>query len=552
MADSYSTRLGQILMETGSHSNEWGTLANLNFQRLDAAIRGYINVNIATSTSVTLDSNDITTTGSTAEENSFFKFIEITGTPASGVTITVPAENIMWYVRNNCGQTITWTPSGGTGATVVDGQTAIFVYGANGTTMTNVTAELWGNGIEALTTAEVNQLENIGSSTVSAAQWGYLGGMDQALATTDGVTFTTITGTVVTTNTGLVPDANDGAYLGQSGTAFSDLFLASGAVINFNAGDVTLTHSANTLTVAGGTLAAAAITGTTIDASTDFTVGGTVITDNTITDDGTLIINATTAVSFSDKNITNVGDIALDSITADDASSFSFGSNWTAASRTCADLGTVTTVDINGGTIDGATIGGAAAGAITGTTITANTGLVPDANDGAYLGQSGTAFSDLFLASGAVINFNAGDVTLTHSSDTLTLGGGNLAMADNELQRPEIKDYAIIHTTPSISSGAVTFDCANGNSFAVSLTENITSITLSNPPASGNYGEIVIEFTQDATGSRTVAGWPASVDWPGGTAPTITTTATTGRDKVFLSTRDGGTTWLGEYSQDYS
>lgn len=59
------------------------------------------------------------------------------------------------------------------------------------------------------------------------------------------------------------------------------------------------------------------IVGTTIDANTDFTIGGTVITDNTITDDGTLILNPTTAVSFSDKPITNVGDIALDSLTAD-------------------------------------------------------------------------------------------------------------------------------------------------------------------------------------------------------------------------------------------
>lgn len=59
------------------------------------------------------------------------------------------------------------------------------------------------------------------------------------------------------------------------------------------------------------------IIGTTIDANTDFTIGGTVITDNTITDDGTLILNATTAVSFSDKPITNVGDLALDSLTAD-------------------------------------------------------------------------------------------------------------------------------------------------------------------------------------------------------------------------------------------
>jgi len=37
---------------------------------------------------------------------------------------------------------------------------------------------------------------------------------------------------------------------------------------------------------------------TTCDATTDFTIGGTVITDNTITDDGTLSIVATTAITL--------------------------------------------------------------------------------------------------------------------------------------------------------------------------------------------------------------------------------------------------------------
>lgn len=52
--------------------------------------------------------------------------------------------------------------------------------------------------------------------------------------------------------------------------------------------------------------------------------------------------------------------------------------------------------------------------------------LVPGANDGAALGASGTAWSDLFLASGAVVNFNAGDVTITHSADLLALAGGRM------------------------------------------------------------------------------------------------------------------------------
>jgi len=122
-------------------------------------------------------------------------------------------------------------------------------------------------------------------------------------------------------------------------------------------------------------------------------------------------------------------------------------------------------------------------------------------------------------------------------------------MADSLLTRPVLKDYAIEHTAPSISAGAITFDCANGNSFAVSVNANITSITLSNPPASGDYGEIVIAFAQ--TASYTIAGWPAAVKWPGGAAPALTTGAGA-LDYVTLRTYDGGTTWYGDFSQDYS
>ena len=53
--------------------------------------------------------------------------------------------------------------------------------------------------------------------------------------------------------------------------------------------------------------------------------------------------------------------------------------------------------------------------------VTLTGALQVSANDGAALGASGTAWSDLFLASGAVINFAAANYTMTHSTGLLTL-----------------------------------------------------------------------------------------------------------------------------------
>ena len=56
----------------------------------------------------------------------------------------------------------------------------------------------------------------------------------------------------VSSSGNLVPTITDGGALGTTTLNWSDLFLDSGAVINFDSGDVTATHAANLLTIAGG------------------------------------------------------------------------------------------------------------------------------------------------------------------------------------------------------------------------------------------------------------------------------------------------------------
>ena len=92
----------------------------------------------------------------------------------------------------------------------------------------------------------------------------------------------------------LSPVTSDGVALGTTSLMWSDLFLASGGVVIFNNGDMTVTHSSNTLTVAGGTLATAALTASTGTFSgilkTDDATEATSTTDGSLQTDGGLSV----------------------------------------------------------------------------------------------------------------------------------------------------------------------------------------------------------------------------------------------------------------------
>jgi len=103
-----------------------------------------------------------------------------------------------------------------------------------------------------------------------------------------------------------------------------------------------------------GTIASLVATTADIDAGTvDAVIGGTTPAAGTFT---TLV---GTSLNCQEGNITNVGAIGLDSIGADDGSSFSMASNWTNAGRVIANLGTVsaatsiTATDLIGTNVDG-------------------------------------------------------------------------------------------------------------------------------------------------------------------------------------------------------
>jgi len=124
-------------------------------------------------------------------------------------------------------------------------------------------------------------------------------------------------------------------------------------------------------------------------------------------------------------------------------------------------------------------------------------------------------------------------------------------MQDQQLTRPQLKDFSETSTTPVISSGSLTLDLETGNVFDVVLTEDVTSLILASAPASGHAGAATLILRQDATGGRTLS-WPGSVKWPGGAPPAVTAVANA-IDIYAIVTRDGGTTWYGfPGGQDFS
>jgi hypothetical protein len=78
--------------------------------------------------------------------------------------------------------------------------------------------------------------------------------------------------------------------------------------------------------------------------------------------------------------------------------------------------------------------------------------------------------------------------------------------------------------TVSPSSGVVTIDQSRDNVFLIDMSASVTSVVFTNN--TGKAGQKVeLHFVQDATGSRTLAGLPASVKLSGA-AITLTTAAT--------------------------
>lgn len=199
----------------------------------------------------------------------------------------------------------------------------------------------------------------------------------------------------------------------------------------------------------------------------------------------------------------------------------------------------------NGGT-GSATASGAltnlGAVAKAGDTMTGVLGFVGGTVSAPGITFSGDTNTGIFSPAADTIAFAEGGVEAMRLDSTGRLGLGTTSPAARFDLAGDYKEGFVTANTGT----AYTIDLTSGTVQNLTLTGNCT---FTFPAATTTGRSFLLLLRQDATGGRT-ATWPATVRWPGGTAPTLTSTAS--RTDKFVFTSDG-TNWLASNAgQNYS
>ena len=153
-------------------------------------------------------------------------------------------------------------------------------------------------------------------------------------------------------------------------------------------------------------------------------------------------------------------------------------------------------------------------------------------------GSSGDTITTAKIVATTAEILSGASVTGTATFNSAVVIGGATNLQDNNLQRPTLLDYCVKGSALGSVGTLATIDVTNANFFSATLG-SATTFAFTNPCTTGNFGGFILELTNG--GSADVY-WPAAVDFPGGTAPTLTAA---GVDLLVFVTRDAGTTYHG-------
>ena len=147
-----------------------------------------------------------------------------------------------------------------------------------------------------------------------------------------------------------------------------------------------------------------------------------------------------------------------------------------------------------------------------------------NANENALVATSNGAVTAYYDNAAKLATTATGiDVTGTIVTDAITIAG------------------AITEDAVTLTGTSTTIDISAATNFVHDLT-GATTYTFSNPASTGNASSFTLKIIQDST-ARAIT-WPSSVDWAGGTAPTLSS-ADNAVDVFAFYTIDGGTTYYG-------
>ena len=150
------------------------------------------------------------------------------------------------------------------------------------------------------------------------------------------------------------------------------------------------------------------------------------------------------------------------------------------------------------------------------------------------------------------VGISGGSTGLTFSSSPITVSGtmtasGTLSVANGGTGQTTVNGAQIalglgFLTKQNVTANSTTLaiDASQGTDIALTLSSNVSTFTISNWPAAGTLGRMLLEIA--STGSYNITGWPGTAIWNLGSAPTITTS---GKDTILLTSNDGGANYRG-------
>ena len=155
------------------------------------------------------------------------------------------------------------------------------------------------------------------------------------------------------------------------------------------------------------------------------------------------------------------------------------------------------------------------------------------------------------IVTATTLSVGSNGITITTSGASVGVGTLSPRTKFDVEGLTRLKTYAESVQTVSSSFNVVTLDLSQSQTFNLTVTEQINSFTITNPPADSS--SFTIKIAQNATGGyavgidtfKTSGGVDIPVYWPGGGVLPIVTPTANRSDIYTFKTFDSGSTWYG-------